>query len=285
MNIIQQAEIYEPNQRLKKGWIGTWVEIFKNILKSRELIYVLYKRDLLSGYKKSFFGWIWIFIAPIIGIISWVIMNATGILNPGDVGIPYPAFVLLSSSIWGLFMGFYGSASATLGAGSEFIMQVKYPHEALLVKQTAVHVTNFLLTFLVTIIVLLVFGVVPSWGILLFPVLVLPLFFLGAAIGLGISVTSIVAPDFSGIFGILFGFVFYITPIIYSAETDSELLNTVIRLNPLTYLIGGVRDMIIYGTIEDLGAFLFYSVISFILFLLALRLFYVSEDRVVEKMI
>jgi len=284
---MDQSEIvvYEPNQRLKKGLFGTWVEIFKNIWASRELIFVLYKRDFFSTYKKSFLGWIWVFISPIIGIVSWVLMNSTGILNPGEVGIPYPAYVLLSSSIWALFLGFYHSAAATLGAGTEFIMQVKYPHEALLVKQTALHLTNFAITFVINILVLLIFGVVPSWGILLFPIMVLPLFFLGAAIGLMISVISVVASDISTAFGILIGFVFYITPIIYSSQTDNPLLNTIIQLNPLTYLIGGVRDMMLYGRIDNIGIFLLVTLVSFILFLITLRLFYVSEDRVVEKMI
>lgn len=281
----ENINVYEPNQRLKEGWVGTWVKMFKNVIAARDLIIVLFKRDLVSGYKKSWIGWIWIFISPIIGIVSWVFMNSTGILNPGDVGIPYPAYVLLSSSVWGLFMGFYGSAAGTLGAGGEFINQIKYPHEVLLVKQAALHITNFFITFLINIIVLLLFGVTPSPLIFLFPFLALPLFFLGSAIGLVISVISIVASDLTNIFNILFGFVFYITPVIYSDNIESELLRTVIKLNPLTYLVGGVRDAIIYGKIDHLDYFLLFSFISFILFLLSLRLFYVAEDRVVEKMI
>lgn len=277
--------IYEPNQRLREGWLGTWVKMVKNVVNSKDLILVLFKRDLVSGYKKSWIGWIWIFISPIIGIISWVFMNSTGILNPGNVGIPYPAYVLISSTIWGLFMGFYGSASSTLSAGGEFITQIKYPHEVLLVKQLMLQLTNFLLTFIIDVVVLLIFGVAPSPLILLLPLLALPLFFLGSTIGLIICVVNIVASDVSNIFNILFGFVFYITPVIYSNSTSSNLLNTVTKLNPLTYLIGGVRDAVIYGRIEHFDLFIILSVISFILFLLSLRLFYVSEDRVVEKMI
>lgn len=277
--------IYQPNQRLRRGWLGTWVQIVKNIISSRELIVVLFRRDFFSIYRKSYLGWIWIFISPVVGIISWVLMNSTGILNPGEVGIPYPAYVLLSSSIWGLFLGFFNSASSTLGAGSEFIMQVKYPHEALLIKQTLIHLANFIITFVINVVVLIIFGIVPSWGILLFPVVILPLFFLGASLGLVISVISVVASDVSNIFNILLGFVFYITPIIYSADTRSNFLDKVIQINPLTHLIGGVRDMILYGKINEPQFFILFTIITFFMFLFSLRLFYISEDRVVEKMI
>ncbi len=281
----QKITIYEPYSRFKIGFFQTWMVMVKNIIDSKELIYQLFRRDFLMQYKRSFLGFGWFFISPIIGIASWVFLNATGVLQPGEVGIPYPAYVLLSSSIWGLFMGFYQSSSGTLAAGAGFINQVKFPHEALLVKQTAQHLTNFLITFLVNIIVLIAFGVTPSWYILLFPIVIIPLFLLGAALGLIISVVSVVATDVTNIVNILLGFVFYITPVIYSIDDKSDTLKTVIKYNPLTYLISGVRDLMIYGRIEDLNIFLAVSLGTFILFLLSWRLFYVSEDRVIERMI
>ncbi|PIE34921.1 hypothetical protein CSA56_06280 [candidate division KSB3 bacterium] len=129
--------VYRPNQRHELGFFQTWIVMARNVIRSKELIWQLFKRDLLAGYKKSFLGMTWIFVSPIMAIISWVFLQKTGMLNPGDVGIPYPAYVLLGSSMWGLFMGFYTAARGTLKAGAGFIMQVNYPHEALLFKQMA----------------------------------------------------------------------------------------------------------------------------------------------------
>lgn len=276
---------YTPNYRQKIGFFRTWKIMFSNIVKSRQLIWQLFRRDFLMAYKKSAFGIGWILISPIIGIASWVIMNAAGILAPGNVGIPYPAYVLLSSAIWGLFMGFYSSAAGTLGAGGGFITQIKYPHEALLVKQVAQQLANFLISFAINILILLLFGVVPTWYVFLFPLLTLPLFFLGAGLGLFISVVSVVASDVVNLFNIGLGFVFYITPVIYASDTVKyPALEWLIRLNPLTYLVGGVRDLIIYGTMNHPDLFLLFSVLSFLFFMLAWRLFFVSEDKVIEKM-
>jgi len=277
--------IYEPNSRQKLCFFGSWIYMVINIVRSRELIWQLFKRDFLMSYKKSFLGMTWIFIQPIIGIVSWVFMNATGILNPGDVGIPYPAYVLLSSSIFGLFMGFYSAAEGTLGAGSGFIMQVRYPHEALLIKQTAQHLANFLITFIVNLVVLFAFEVCPSWKIIFFPFLTLPLFFLGAGMGLIISVFSVVAVEVQKAVNTLLQFVIYITPIIYSSKVDNPTLQAVIKWNPLTYLIGSVRDLIIYGKMNNVQEYLISSLIAFIIFLFSWRLFYLSEERVIERMI
>lgn len=278
--------VYEPNQRARIGFFQTWVIMFRNIVKSRELIWQLFRRDFFMSYKKSFLGITWIFIAPVIGIVSWIFLNSAGILQPGETSIPFPAYVLLGSSIWGLFMGFYSAASGTLSAGMSFITQVKYPHEVLLIKQTGQHLANFLITFLVNIVVLLLFGVVPSAGILLVPIVVIPLFFLGAGLGLFVSVLSVVASDITNIINILLGFFFYAIPIVYQLDKiDNPLLRIVVQLNPISYLITGVRDLIIEGKIYYLDRYILVSVISFIFFLLSWRLFFVSEDKVIERMI
>ena len=268
--------IYKPNMRSQTGFFRTWWIMIRNITESRELIYQLFRRDFLMG---------WLVIAPLMGIISWVFMNLTGVLNPGDVGIPYPAYVLLSSTVWGLFMGFFNSASGTLDAASGFILQVKFPHDVLLIKQTLQQLVNFTITFLITLIVLLLFGVVPHWKIVFFPLLVLPLFFLGSAIGLVVSVISVVAVDMKRGFGFVMSLLMYVTPVIYSSRIENPTLQAIIKWNPLTYLVGGVRDMIIFGTLEHFDRFIYSAIISFFSFLLAWRLFFVSEDKVIEKMI
>jgi len=77
----------------------------------------------------------------------------------------------------------------------------------------------------------------------------------------------------------------FLTPIIYSADTTSGIIAKVIRINPLTYIVGGVRDAIAYGHISNLNYFIWSGIGAFIFFMLAWRLFYISEEKVVEKMI
>ena len=283
--INRQITIYRPNQRHELGFFETWAVMSKNILNSRELIWQLFKRDFFASYKKSFLGITWIFVAPLMGIVSWVFLNMTGMLHPGDVGIPYPAYVLVGTSMWGLFMGFFNSANATLSSGYSLVMQVNYPHEALLFKQTSQHLANFLITFAMNVAALLILGVIPSWKIIFFPLVVLPLFFVGAAIGLIASMISIVAVDISRIINMGMGLMMYITPVIYSDKVDNHVAQSIIKWNPLTYLVCSARDIIIYGRLYQFKGYLFCAMLSLVFFMISWRLFYVSEDRIVERMI
>ena len=285
MTPAPRAIVYEPHARKRIGFFRTWVVMSSNICRSRGLVYQLFKRDFLAAYKKSFLGIGWVVISPLIGILSWILMNATGVLKPGAVDIPYPAYVLLGSAIWGLFMGFFTAAESTLQSGAGLILQVNFPHEVLLAQQTAQHVANFCLSFLLSIVVLIAFGVVPSWKVIFLPVLVLPLFFLGAGIGLVVSVFGVVAIELRRAATIVLGLGIYVTPIIYSPKVESPALQSLIAYNPLTYLIGLVRDIVIRGHSDLWVGYGWSTLLALAIFLLSWRLFFVSENKVVERMV
>lgn len=281
--MTNQIQVYEPDSHRKQGFFRSWFTMVRNLIQYRELIFQLFIRDFLGGFKKSLFGVGWLFISPILGVVSWVFYDSTGILEPGDVGVPYPAYVLLGSMIYGLFMGFYTAATGTIEAGGGFIMQVNYPHEIMLFKQVAQYLAGFTISFISNIVVLVVFGIMPSWHIILFPILVLPLFFLGSSIGLLVAVASVVSNDIRKAVDIGLGLVQVVTPIVYSADITDLTLLSLIKWNPLSYLIANVRDMIFFGKMNTPEGYWISSLISLLAFLFCWRLFYISEQRVIEK--
>lgn len=277
--------VYRPNMRHELGFFATWVVMSRNVWGARALIWQLFKRDFFASYKKSFMGKAWLFISPLMGIVTWSFLQLSGVLKPGDVGIPYPAYVLVGSSMWGLFMGLYYAASGTLSAGADLIQQVNFPHEAMLFKMVAQHLASFVITFAMNIAVLLCFGVVPAWTTLLLPLVALPLFFLGAAMGLVIAMIAVVAVDVSRFVDMGMAFLMYLTPIIYSAKTPPALVQSIIKWNPLTYLVCSCRDIMIYGRLYDPAGYFISATVAFLLFLVAWRLFFVSEGRLIERMV
>lgn len=276
---------YQPNSKVKTGFIKTLFLLFKNSIQYKELIYQLFKRDFLMQYKKSFLGMGWHIIAPVLGIVSWVFMNMAGVLQPGDVGIPYPLYVLLGTSLWGLFMGVFTGTSLTLSVASSFILQVNFPHEILIIKQIFQQLVIFFISFSLVVIIYLFSGYVPDWKIFLLPILVLPIVLFASAFGLFLSVLNVVSQDIQNVIKYSIGLLMYFTPIVYSGNIRGEIIQKIIYYNPLTYLIGSVRDVIITGSIAAATNYFIVVGLSALLFIFALRFFYVSEERVIEKII
>ena len=277
--------VYEPNQYAKFGFFKTILVIVKNTIASKELIFQLYKRDFLMQYKKSFLGLGWMIFGPIMGVVSWVLMDSAGVLSPGDVGVPYPVYVLFGTSIWGLFMSFFSSTSQTLQIAAGFIQQVNFHHEALVFKQGLQNLTNFGISLIINIVVMLSFGVTPTWFIVLVPLFIIPIFFLAASAGLMVSILSTLTSDVSRIASFFLSLLMFITPVIYDSSEKVVWLQQCNLYNPLTYLITAPRDLILTGTMSNPFYYLVSIVMAVLLFMVALRFFYISEKKVIEKMI
>ena len=277
--------VYEPNQYVKIGFFKTMLVILKNTIASKELIFQLYKRDFLMQYKKSFLGLGWMIFGPIMGVVSWVLMDSAGVLSPGDVGVPYPVYVLFGTSIWGLFMSFFTSTSQTLQIAAGFIQQVNFHHEALVFKQGLQNLTNFGISLIINIVVMLSFGVMPTGFILLVPLFIIPIFFLAASAGLIVSILSTLTSDVSRIASFFLSLLMFITPVIYDSSEKVVWLQQCNLYNPLTYLITAPRDLILTGTMSNPFYYIVSIVMAILLFMVALRFFYISEKKVIEKMI
>ncbi|MGH7197659.1 MAG: ABC transporter permease, partial [Candidatus Omnitrophota bacterium] len=89
----EKITVYRPNQRHDLGYVETWIIMFRTIIGSRELIWQFFKRDFFANYRRSFIGAAWIVLTPLAGILVWIFLKHSGVLRPGNVGVPYPVYV------------------------------------------------------------------------------------------------------------------------------------------------------------------------------------------------
>ncbi len=276
---------YYSDMRHKTNTLMSLYYFYKNIKNSRELIVQLFTRDFTSSVRKSFLGVGWVLLSPLLGVFSWLIMNEIGALNPGQNDIPYPVFLLMSTLIWNAFVQSFETTSTTLQSGAGFILQVNYPHEIMIVKQYLHFFANYLISFIITTAVLVVFNYDMSWAIILLPILILPLTMLGVGLGVIISLVSVVIPDIKRITSYFIKTLMFITPVIYVPKTNNKFLEMLIELNPLNHIITGIRELCLNGNINLSNQFTISCIFCLLVLVIGLRVFYLGEHKVIEKML
>lgn len=289
MDIHENSNISNPQTQLYPSRRGSllyhWHAIVKNISTYSFFIHQLVRVNILNDFKRSYIGLLWLFILPIISVIIWILLNGAGIIEPGDTGIPYPAFVLLSTSIWGFFAEIYRSTSRIFTERGNMMIMARFPHEVLVVEQILVHLIRFTIPFLVNIVVLLLFGIRFTWLALLFPLTLLPLLILGVAIGLIVSLLRVVAMDIANLFDHGINFLMFLTPVVYAPKVEIGWLSEAIRFNPLTYLIGFSRDVLTQGVFYEPLVWGACIVLTLVFFFFSVRIFMVAEPKVLERLI
>jgi lipopolysaccharide transport system permease protein len=285
MDVNPNEEFVSLNETHEKRLSLQMYDRSKQLFSFLFLVRQLVKIDITSAYRRSFIGLTWMVITPILSVVAWVLLRGAGILNPGDTGIPYPAYVLLSTSIWSFFLGAYQSTSQVLIAGSRLMVTVQFPHEVLVAKRIMVHLINFVIPFAVNLVVLMIYGVSFSWHLLIFPLSLLPLLLLGVSLGLIVALLRVVAFDFANLFDKAIQFLMFVTPIIYAPKVEIAGLATIIQYNPLTYLIGFSRDLLTKGTFYEPQTYALVSLGVLVLFLISYGFFVKFERDLVERMI
>lgn len=275
--------IYTPEVEKDKNLRDIFVEICKDVINFNHLIKSLVVLTLTQQYKKSILGISWLLISPILSVIVWILLHASGLFNPGESEIPYVAFVLLSNSIWLFFISFYkGISDAILGRGGE-LLQNSFPRIIIVIERIIVSLINFIIPLALSLVVLLIFGVKFNWLALFFLPALLPLIFFGIAIGLIFAVIKVVAVDFTVLFDNAIEVLKFLSPVVYTTAVASTLIQNIIKWNPLTYLIDYPRMLLIGEGSVTLGMYLWCSFGTFIFLLLAIKYFYKALPWVFEK--
>jgi lipopolysaccharide transport system permease protein len=96
---------------------------------------------------------------------------------------------------------------------------------------------------------------------------------------------SVVSVDLNRVSGMIMTLMMWMTPVIYSDRVSHPVVQLINRWNPMTYLVCSARDIVLYGRLYDPPGYVACAFLSLLVFLLSWRLFYVAENRLIERMV
>ncbi len=276
--------IYEPNET-QGGFIWGLQRAGGDIAASKHVIMRLFWRDFTAQFRQKLLGYFWALLSPLLGIASFLFLFFIGVLRPGEGEIPYPVYVMVGSTIWGCLPGAMGAVSGGLQAQADLIMRTRIPKVALALSSLASLSYGILISMATMTIIFILTGVKPTWWLLAYPLLALPMVLLGTAIGLVLSVLGSIARDLTPMVTQGLALVMYVTPVIYVHSTiQNVFVKALIDWNPLSYLVDVPRSLICLGHADHVGVYLIIAVGTVILVAIGLRIFYLLEDLVAERL-
>lgn len=263
--------------------LSFWLDRIRSVKSNKQLIKQLLYLSLTEQYKKTILGSLWLFINPLLSIFIWLIMNYSGIYNPGETSIPYVGYILLSMSIWLFFTSFFKHLATSVTESGRMLMEAPFEMEVKIVEKILLNIINFAIPLSINIVILLILGVKFNFGALLFLPALIPLMLIGISIGVFFSLIEVVFNDIYLIVNQGMNVLMFLTPVVYTDKVDSDLLQTVIKYNPLSYLINVPRNLLVGNTVEDLTGYWIASLVAVILFIGVIHFFFNSVYKIVER--
>jgi lipopolysaccharide transport system permease protein len=224
--------IIEAGKSERHYWADLW--------KYRELFLFLSWRDILVRYKQTVIGVLWALIRPILTTIVFVVVFSKLAKMPSE-GVPYPILVFSAMLPWQFFATALSEASNSLVGNANMISKIYFPRLVVPASSIIVALTDFLISFGILAVMMLSYGIVPGWQMLL----VIPLTAIAfvAAFGAGVLLAALNVEyrDFRYVIPFIVQFGLYVSPVGFSSSVIPDKWRMLYSLNPMVGVIDGFR--------------------------------------------
>ncbi|SHP75150.1 Probable O-antigen/lipopolysaccharide transport integral membrane protein ABC transporter RfbD [Mycobacteroides abscessus subsp. abscessus] len=222
------------------------IEVLREQLKNLHLIYRLAAYEIKGKYQAHYLGTAWQYINPLLQITIYWFVFGVGIRNGHPIdGVPFLIWLLV-----GLIPWFFISPSIIQGSNSVYskvsmVAKMKFPVSVLPSVTIVINSFNFLFMLSILVVMLFIYKINPGIYILQLPYYLLCVIIFLFSITLLFSTISTIFRDFQIFLQSMMRMMLYLLPILWDMDKLPELYLSIIKLNPLYYLIDGFRKTFI----------------------------------------
>jgi lipopolysaccharide transport system permease protein len=206
----------------------------------RELFLTLIWRNLTTRYRQMALGVIWVIMEPLAQMVLISVFFGMLFRLPSD-GIPYPIFVLSALLPWTFFSRTINESSTSLRENIGLMSKVYFPRILLPFTNLSKVILDTAMSYVILLVVMLIFGFFPQPQILLLPVFLGLALVTGLGVGLICAVTIVRFRDITYLVNLALQVWMYLSPIVYSPSMVPSHLRPIYEVNPLYWVIEGCR--------------------------------------------
>jgi lipopolysaccharide transport system permease protein len=211
----------------------------------RELLLFFVWRDIKVRYKQTILGVAWAVLNPLITMVIFSVIFGRLANIPSD-GIPYPVFSYAGLLPWQLFARSISDATSSLVTNQNMVTKVYFPRLILPMSTSLSGLVDFGIALLILFGLMVYYAIVPTWRILLIPVLVIFTLMTSMSVSFWLSALAVRYRDIRFITPFLVQVWLYATPVVYPSTLVPEQWLWLYRLNPMTAVVEGFR-WVLYG--------------------------------------
>lgn len=245
--------------------------------KHRSLTFELSQREVLGRYRGASFGLLWSLISPFLMLLVYTL--AFGFVMkgrwPGSSGstTDFALILFAGLTVHGFFAECFTRAPQLIVANTGYVKRVVFPLDILVWSMTFSALFHLLMNMVVLLLLqLFIKGSIPATAILL-PMVVIPLVILTAGVGWIVSSLGVYLRDIGQIAGVVAAAMLFLSSAIVPVESVPESYRIVFELNPLTFVIDQVREVVIWGRMPNWAGLGIYTLIACTVALLGHRMF------------
>jgi lipopolysaccharide transport system permease protein len=213
------------------------------VIQHRYLLGQLIKRDVLLRYRGAMFGVAWMFLSPLLmlAIFAFVFGHIFETRWPQQPeGMPFWLVLYAGIIVFNIFAETVGRAPSTVRGHPAYVKKIIFPVQILPIVPLGTAVVHAGFNMLILIAALAWFGQFSS-GLLLFPLLVLPVLLLALGLTWFLAAWGVFIKDMTQIVPLFVQMLLFLSPVFYPVSAVPAMLRPIYELNPIGAVIEATR--------------------------------------------
>lgn len=253
-----------------------WKQL-QNFWHYKGLLKQLVIRDLRLKYRRSFLGYIWSVLNPLLIMIVMTIVFSTMFSRSIE---NFPVYLFTGQLMFNFMNQSTHQAIAAINGNSTLLKKVYIPKYIFVFSKITSGLVDFLLSGIALILVMLVTGAKFSWHNLLFPIVIVQVYVFSLGLGMFLAQANVFFRDIQYIYNAITTAWMYLTPIFYPIESLEESLQFfIIKWNPMYFYITQFRSLIYDRCLPDWDLVLIGSGTAVFMLLLGMLFFEKNQDK------
>jgi len=251
---------------------------------SRQRYLNLLREIAVSEFKlkdqSTVLGLFWSFLNPLIMLLILLLFFG---LNAGKDVPHFGIYLLIGIIHYTHFSNSTNAAMAALHGRGALVTSTIFPKEVLVIGSVISNTIEFIVSMAFAVVIAWFAGVQVHWTALLLPLVIFLQVLTVLWISFLLSCLNVFIRDVSHIYQVFLRILFFVTPIFYAPSyLGGGLAQYVVALNPLAYLMGFSRSLLIEGTPFSAGLFGVFLGVNAVAIGVTLSLFKSYEPRFAE---
>ncbi len=256
--------------KLFNPWIG-----IKIILKNRDLLFQLVKRNIAVRYKGSVLGLFWSLAQPLMMLTVYtfvfsVIFKARWGIDNSDSKAAFAIIMFCGMAVFNIFSESVTGSCSLITGNPNYVKKVIFPLEILPIAQVSAATVLGFIWFGLLLLGAIIFMKGLAWTMLLLPLVLIPLILLSCGLSFLAASLSVFFRDIQHLIGVIIQILFFMTPIFYPIQAIPEQYRWVMQINPLSSIVEQARTIFLYGKMLDWTMYGTGLLISLVIFQLGL---------------
>ena len=249
---------------------------FKEIFEYKDLLYFLILKDIKARYAQSVIGIGWAIIQPLFFMLVFTVIFGK-LAKIDSEGVPYQIFSFTALVPWTFFSNAMTDSANSLSGNLSLITNIYIPRILIPFSATIGKFIDFIISFLILIVLLLFYSYFPDQKIVLIFMYIFLMFISAFSFGLILGTMSIQYRDIK--YALPFGIqlFMYASPVAYSTNMIPQKYHVIYALNPMVTVIEGFRNIFLNTGNINLEMIVVSFLTSFLLLLIGIVYFSRTE--------